>query len=370
LSLVKKFATVASGTLMSRVLGFTREMMMAAALGTGPVADVFYAAFQFPNTFRRLFAEGAFNAAFVPLFSKEIEAHGIEGAKRFSEEVFGVLFSVLMVITIAMEFAMPLIVRYLIAPGYADDPEKYALTVSLATIMFPYLISMSLTAMMSGMLNSLRRYFAAAVAPVFLNVILVGVLAYGWYRGVEPIWIGYALSWGVLAAGIVQLAIVYIDVRNAGASIGFRRPRLTPQCEAPALAGAARGDHRRHHADQYADRHGDRLRPGRRCVVAQPCGPGLSTSPRRGRYRGCDRVAAGIGAGAEGRQSQGSRESAKPLGGVHAVPDLAGSGGDPRPGRADRARALRARRVCPKRLDSDCRHDPGDLCARLCRHSC
>ncbi|MGE0281317.1 MAG: murein biosynthesis integral membrane protein MurJ [Rhizobiaceae bacterium] len=227
MSLVKKFATVASGTLMSRVLGFTREMMMAAALGTGPVADVFYAAFQFPNTFRRLFAEGAFNAAFVPLFSKEIEAHGIEGAKRFSEEVFGVLFSVLMVITIAMEFAMPLIVRYLIAPGYADDPEKYALTVSLATIMFPYLISMSLTAMMSGMLNSLRRYFAAAVAPVFLNIILVGVLAWGWYRGAEPIWIGYALSWGVLAAGVVQLAIVYIDVRHAGASIGLRRPRLT-----------------------------------------------------------------------------------------------------------------------------------------------
>ena len=94
MSLVKKFATVASGTLMSRVLGFAREMLMAAALGTGPIADAFYAAFQFPNTFRRLFAEGAFNAAFVPLFAKEIEANGIDGAKRFSEEVFGVLFTV------------------------------------------------------------------------------------------------------------------------------------------------------------------------------------------------------------------------------------------------------------------------------------
>ena len=87
MSLVRKFATVASGTLMSRVLGFAREMLMAAALGTGPMADAFYAAFQFPNTFRRLFAEGAFNAAFVPLFAKEIEANGIDGAKRFSEEV-------------------------------------------------------------------------------------------------------------------------------------------------------------------------------------------------------------------------------------------------------------------------------------------
>ena len=101
MSLVKKFATVASGTLMSRVLGFAREMLMAAALGTGPIADAFNAAFQFPNTFRRLFAEGAFNAAFVPLFAKEIEANGIDGAKRFSEEVFGVLFTVLLALTIA-----------------------------------------------------------------------------------------------------------------------------------------------------------------------------------------------------------------------------------------------------------------------------
>ena len=111
MSLVRKFATVASGTLMSRVLGFAREMLMAAALGTGPVADAFNAAFQFPNTFRRLFAEGAFNAAFVPLFAKEIEANGIDGAKRFSEEVFGVLFTVLLALTILMELAMPLLVR-------------------------------------------------------------------------------------------------------------------------------------------------------------------------------------------------------------------------------------------------------------------
>ena len=117
MSLVKKFATVASGTLMSRALGFGREMLMAAALGTGPIADAFNAAFQFPNTFRRLFAEGAFNAAFVPLFAKEIEAHGTDGAKRFSE-VFGVLFTALLALTIAMELAMPLIVRYLVAPGF------------------------------------------------------------------------------------------------------------------------------------------------------------------------------------------------------------------------------------------------------------
>ncbi|MCO5063721.1 MAG: murein biosynthesis integral membrane protein MurJ [Rhizobiaceae bacterium] len=228
MSLAKKFATVASGTLMSRILGFTREMFMAAALGTGPIADAFNAAFQFPNTFRRLFAEGAFNSAFVPLFAKEIEANGTEGAKRFSEEVFGVLFTTLLALTIVMELSMPLIVRFVVAPGFVNYPQKYDMAVSLATIMFPYLICMSLAAMMSGMLNSLRRYFAAAVAPVFLNIILIAVLAYAWYYGMPDTDIGYALAWGVLAAGVVQLAIVWGAVRHAGISIGFRRPHLTP----------------------------------------------------------------------------------------------------------------------------------------------
>ncbi|MGB3502017.1 MAG: murein biosynthesis integral membrane protein MurJ [Mesorhizobium sp.] len=228
MGLIRKFATVASGTMASRVLGFAREMMMAAALGTGPVADAFYAAFQFPNTFRRLFAEGAFNSAFVPLFAKEIEANGVEGAKRFSEEVFGVLFTALLALTILMELAMPLIVTYAIAPGFAEDPEKLTLTKTLATIMFPYLICMSLAAMMAGMLNSLRRYFAAAIAPVFLNIILVAVLGYAWYTGADGLNVGIWLSWGVLAAGVVQLAIVWMAVRYAGVRIGFRRPKLTP----------------------------------------------------------------------------------------------------------------------------------------------
>ncbi|MET0575467.1 MAG: murein biosynthesis integral membrane protein MurJ [Mesorhizobium sp.] len=228
MSLVKKFATVASGTLMSRILGFSREMLMAAALGTGPIADAFNAAFQFPNTFRRLFAEGAFNAAFVPLFAKEIEAEGMDGAKRFSEEVFGVLFTVLIAMTIVMELSMPLLVSTIIAPGFVDNPQKFELTKALATIMFPYLVCMSLGAMMAGMLNSLRRYFAAAIAPVFLNVILIGVLGYAWYAGHDGLTVGYALAWGVLAAGLVQLAIVWVAVRHAGISIGFRRPRFTP----------------------------------------------------------------------------------------------------------------------------------------------
>ena len=228
MSLVRKFATVGGATLGSRIFGFVRETLMAAALGTGPMADVFYAAFRFPNLFRRLFAEGAFNAAFIPLFSKEIEANGVEGAKRFSEEVFGVLFSALLIITIAMQLAMPWLVDWIIAPGFADDPEKSSMTVRLATVMFPYLMCMSLTAMMGGMLNSLHRFFAAAIAPVFLNVVMIAALAYAWWSGADPLTTAWYLSWSVLVAGVLQLAVVYIGVRNAGINIGFRRPRMTP----------------------------------------------------------------------------------------------------------------------------------------------
>ncbi|AYG65040.1 MULTISPECIES: murein biosynthesis integral membrane protein MurJ [unclassified Rhizobium] len=228
MSLVKKFITVGGATLGSRIFGFARETLMAAALGTGPMADVFYAAFRFPNLFRRLFAEGAFNAAFVPLFAKEIEANGIDGAKRFSEEVFGVLFSVLFLITVVMELGMPLIVRWIIAPGFADDPEKFTITVRMAAVMFPYLMCMSLTAMMSGMLNSLHHFFAAAVAPIFLNVVMIGALFYSLYFGALPLQTAWYLSWGVLAAGILQLLVVYIGVRHAGINIGFRWPRVTP----------------------------------------------------------------------------------------------------------------------------------------------
>ncbi|MCF3639199.1 murein biosynthesis integral membrane protein MurJ [Rhizobium sp. TRM95111] len=228
MSLVSKFATVGGATLGSRVLGFARETLMAAALGTGPMADAFYAAFRFPNLFRRLFAEGAFNAAFVPLFAKEIEANGPDGAKRFSEEVFGVLFTVLLLITIVMELSMPLIVAWIIAPGFVGDAEKFDITVELAIVMFPYLMCMSLTAMLSGMLNSLHHYFAAAVAPVFLNVVLIGALGYALHAGASPLDTAWYLSWGVLAAGLLQMAVLYAGVRHAGMKIGFRRPRMTP----------------------------------------------------------------------------------------------------------------------------------------------
>lgn len=228
MGLVKKFMTVGGATLGSRIFGFARETLMAAALGTGPMADVFYAAFRFPNLFRRLFAEGAFNAAFVPLFAKEIEANGVDGAKRFSEEVFGVLFTVLLLITIVMELSMPLLVQWVIAPGFSDDPVKYSLTVRLAAVMFPYLMCMSLTAMLSGMLNSLHHFFAAAIAPVFLNILMIGALLWALYSGADPAMTAWYLSWSVLAAGVLQMAVVYAGVRHAGINLSFKFPRFTP----------------------------------------------------------------------------------------------------------------------------------------------
>jgi putative peptidoglycan lipid II flippase len=226
MSLFKKFVTVGGGTLGSRLMGFARETLMAAALGTGPMAEAFYAAFKFPNLFRRLFAEGAFNAAFVPLFAKEIEAGGMEGAKRFSEEVFGVLFTVLLAITVVMELAMPLLMRTIIAPGFEGD--KYDITVRLAVIMFPYLACMSLTAMLSGMLNSLHHYLAAAIAPIFFNVAMIGALAWGLWIKADGVSIAYYLSYAVLVAGLLQMAVLYIGVRFAGMSVAFRRPHITP----------------------------------------------------------------------------------------------------------------------------------------------
>lgn len=227
MSLVRKFATVGGSTLISRFFGFARETLMATALGTGPMADAFYAAFVFPNLFRRLFAEGAFNAAFVPLFAREIEAGGKDAAKRFSEEVFGVLFTVLMLLTIAMELAMPLIVKTIIAPGFDSQSEKYAATYQMALIMFPYLMCMSLTAMLSGMLNSLHHFFAAAIAPVFLNMMMIAALAYSIWFGTEARTTAAYLSWAVLIAGLLQMAVLYAGVRHAGMSLTFKRPRLT-----------------------------------------------------------------------------------------------------------------------------------------------
>lgn len=240
MNLLAKFSTVGAATLLSRLFGFVREMMMAAALGVGPVADAFNMAFRFPNLFRRLFAEGAFNAAFIPLFARSLEEDGEDGARRFAAEIFSTLFTVLALLTLLAVAFMPFLVRTLIAPGLAfcveeagvsqalSCAERFAITVDFSRIMFPYLACMSLMAMVAGILNAFRRFFVAALAPTLLNVVLIAALLWGWHTGARTIDIGFLMSWGVLVAGIAQLGTVTLAMRALGFSIALRRPRWTP----------------------------------------------------------------------------------------------------------------------------------------------
>lgn len=229
MGLFRKIITVASGTLASRILGFIREMLMAAALGTGPVADAFNAAFRFPNSFRRLFAEGALSSAFVPLFSYHIEEKGLNSAKNFASNVFGVMLSCLISISLIAQLSMPAIVKYVIAPGFTNDPIKYHTTIRFAIIMFPYLGFMSMTAIISGMLNSIQRYFAAAVAPIFLNIILISILLYSYHYRLNYWSIGLYLSIGTLLSGIIQFTVVAIEAKRASINIKLQKPHLTKE---------------------------------------------------------------------------------------------------------------------------------------------
>ncbi len=229
MSLFQKFASVGGATLASRVLGFVREALIGALLGAGPVADAFYAAFRFPNLFRRLFAEGAFNSAFVPLFAKELEEGGRSAARDFSEKILSVLLPFLLLFSALAMIFMSTLVSTIIAPKFVEEPDKFELTVTLAQIMFPYLAAMSVVAMLSGILNSFRRYFLAALAPVVLNVVLVSILAWAANSGWEERSVGLGLAWGVFASGILQAGLLISGVMRQDFRMSLRVPRMSPQ---------------------------------------------------------------------------------------------------------------------------------------------
>ncbi|WP_127143817.1 murein biosynthesis integral membrane protein MurJ [Pelagibacterium montanilacus] len=226
MSLYRNFVSVSGLTLLSRIFGFGRDMMMAAVLGVGPAADAFFAAFRFPNLFRRLFAEGAFNTAFVPLFARAIEQEGEEAARDLAGRIMSWLVLVLIVVTILAEIFMEALLTPFV-PGFLDDPEKFELTVLLTRICFPYLACMSLMAAYGGILNGLDRFFAAAFAPVLLNVatiiILAGLLLVG---HADPAFNAVWVTIGVMAGGVAQLALVVWAVQKTGVIPRFRVPRL------------------------------------------------------------------------------------------------------------------------------------------------
>ncbi len=227
MSLLKNFATVGAATATSRVLGFVRDIFIAAALGTGPVADAFFVAFRFPNLFRRLFAEGAFNSAFVPLFAKALEGEGENAGRRFGEEALAALLTALLIFTALAEIAMPVLMLVL-APGFVSDPEKFDLAVVLTRIAFPYLALVSLVAFYSGVLNACGRFAAAAFAPALLNVVFIAAL-------VLVLWLGYAdspaagvvLAWATLVGGVAQLVVVCVASARVRMVFRLRVPRLT-----------------------------------------------------------------------------------------------------------------------------------------------
>ncbi len=238
--MIRGILTVGSWTLLSRILGFARDMLIAALLGVGPVADAFFVALKLPNLFRRLFGEGAFNAAFVPAFSGLLAAEGPEAARRFAEEAFAVMTFWLGLLTIAGEVFMPQVMTVL-APGFGAVPAKFALAVALSRITFPYLILICLAALVSGVLNGLDRFTAASASYVLFNVVSIAAMI-----GLAPYvpTVGHALSWGVTASGVAQLGVLLVAVRRAGMAIRVPWPRLTPQMRvllrrmAPGLVGA------------------------------------------------------------------------------------------------------------------------------------
>jgi putative peptidoglycan lipid II flippase len=211
-NLVRAAATVGSLTLASRILGFLRDVLIAAVLGAGAAADAFFVAFKLANMLRRLFAEGAFSAGFVPLFARTLEQEGAEPARAFASHALTLMIAVLAAVVLAAELFMPWLVRAL-ATGFDPGSERYLLAVELSRSTFPYLMLISLAALVSGVLNGIGRFAAAAFAPILLNLALVASIGLAVAtRGSAA----HALAWGVLAAGFLQLGALLLVAARAG----------------------------------------------------------------------------------------------------------------------------------------------------------
>jgi putative peptidoglycan lipid II flippase len=227
MKLYRAFATVGGLTLISRVFGFVRDILIAATLGSSAVADAFFVAFRFPNLFRRLFGEGAFNSAFVPLFAKTLEGEGRDAARKFAEEAMAGLVFVLLALTVVAEIAMPFLM-YGLAPGFGADPAKYDLAVLLTRITMPYLLCMSLVALLSGVLNSVGKFVESSSVSIVLNVTMMAATLLALAMGLrnEPL-AGVIQAWGVFTAGLLQLWLLLDGVRRNGLWLGLGWPRMS-----------------------------------------------------------------------------------------------------------------------------------------------
>ena len=209
MNLIKSTGTFSFFTIISRLLGYLRDVLIAIFLGTGPLADVFFVAFRIPNTFRRLFSEGTFNAAFIPSYATEL-SQGKAQSDKFANNIFNLLIVGLFLLILVIEIFMPFFV-FLIAPGFEGDAQKLELVISLTRITFPFLFFISLASFFSAILNSHNRFAVASAAPIILNIILIGVLFYGKFLNDQLV---YYLSYAVTVSGIIQLIFLYTFVKK------------------------------------------------------------------------------------------------------------------------------------------------------------
>ena len=215
MSLMKSVATFGGFTLISRVTGFIRDMVLANFLGAGSIADAFFVAFKLPNLFRNLFAEGAFSSAFVPMLSHKMVSDGRDKAIRFASRAISVLAFFLLIFVIIMEFFMPELINIL-APGFREDPEKIALAADLSRITFPFLLFISIVSFQSGILNSLNKFAAPAAAPVILNLMMILSVFIFTPFGETP---AHGIAVGITVAGFLEILWLHWFLKHAGVKI-------------------------------------------------------------------------------------------------------------------------------------------------------
>ena len=208
MNLIKSTGTFSFFTILSRLLGYVRDILIAVFLGAGPLADAFFVAFRIPNTFRRLFSEGTFNAAFVPSYSSVIDNK--KESQKFANNIFTLLTIGLIFLVLVIEIMMPIFV-FLIAPGFEGDYQKMELAITLTRITFPFLMFISLASFFSAILNSHNKFAAASAAPIILNILLIGVLIFGKILNDQLV---YYLSYAVTISGVLQLIFLYFFVKK------------------------------------------------------------------------------------------------------------------------------------------------------------
>lgn len=222
MSVARNTLVQSSFTMVSRVMGLIRDVLLTARIGAGPVGDAFYTALMFPNLFRRIFAEGAFASAFVPIFARTLEADGETEARHVAQQTLNTLFALTAALTIAAQFGMSYILLA-IHGGYADDPINFPYAVALTQITMPYMAFMSISALLSGVLNTKGRFALSAAAPTFLN----GCLILAALLGEGPRETARFAAWGIVVAGALQALVLFYGVRRQNIRLSIGLPRLT-----------------------------------------------------------------------------------------------------------------------------------------------